>query len=209
MGEESFSRHALFQYNLPKKLRFAIILFVFLFVIAVLFASYFLFLKESDIVIFNAIKAVTDHIKYHMTNGTLLGILYASIIGGLFFVTIPMEAFFVGFLRNNTNPYLLITLYLTGFIISFTINYFLGMRLDALTKKIISSKKFYKIKGVLNKRGAIAVFAFNALPFFPSQPLSAILGVFKYNRVKFYVYFILGQLVKYSLITIGYIYIFA
>jgi membrane protein YqaA with SNARE-associated domain len=76
------------------------------------------------------------------------------------------------------------------------------MKLAGVSKKIITSKKFYKIKGLINIYGAGAIFVINALPL-PSQPLAAILGVFKYNKTKFYLFFLLGQFVKYGAITLG------
>ena len=99
-------------------------------------------------------------------------------------------------------PFMLVGIYLFGLVLSYTINYYLGMRLANLVQKAITPKKFYKIKGIINKYGVGAIFVFNVLPL-PSQPLSAILGVFKYNKTKFYVFFVLGQLIKYSAIIIG------
>ena len=64
-------------------------------------------------------------------------------------------------------------------------------------------KKFYKTKGILNRYGSLAVFSFNALPL-PSQLLSVILGVFRYNKTRFYVFFLSGQAVKLAGITIIY-----
>ena len=69
--------------------------------------------------------------------------------------------------------------------------------------KLISPKKFYKLKGLLNKWGSLAVLLFNATPL-PSQHLSVILGVFRYNKTRFYVFVFLGQLIKYLYITAGY-----
>ena len=59
----------------------------------------------------------------------------------------------------------------------------------------------------MNKYGATVIFGFNALPM-PSQPLAAILGVVKYNKTRFYVLFITGQLAKYIVIAISLAYIF-
>ncbi|MBN1275726.1 VTT domain-containing protein [Candidatus Woesearchaeota archaeon] len=206
MGED-FSATAMFQYNRQRKFRFAFLLYVVLFFIAMFAASYFLFLQHKDIAFLEFFRGIIAHITQNIDAGTLLGVLYASLFGGLFFITIPMELVFISFLRAGTNPYFLLFTFIGGFIISFTANYYIGVKLDTFSKKVISPKKFYKIKGVLNRYGSWAVFAINAIPFLPSQPLSTVLGVFKYNRVKFYVYFVSGQFLKYAAIAITYIYI--
>ena len=113
-----------------------------------------------------------------------------------------MEAVFLTFLKAGYSPFILVGIYVFGMIIAYTINYYLGMRLATITQKTITPQKFYKIKGIINKYGVLAIFLFNVLPL-PSQPLSAILGVFKYNKAKFYTFFILGQITKYTIIVIA------
>jgi membrane protein YqaA with SNARE-associated domain len=137
----------------------------------------------------------------------LLGAFYTSLFGGLFFVFLPMEAVYIRYLKSGFSPFLIILVYVGGFLFSYTANYYIGLKLNNVSKKIISPKKFYKIKGIINRYGAWAIFGFNVLPL-PSQPLSTILGVFRYNKKRFYLFFLLGQLIKYTAITVAYIYIF-
>jgi membrane protein YqaA with SNARE-associated domain len=59
---------------------------------------------------------------------------------------------------------------------------------------------------LVNKYGMATVFVFNVLPL-PAQPLATVLGVFKYNKAKFYLAFILGQGIKFSAIALAYFYI--
>ena len=77
------------------------------------------------------------------------------------------------------------------------------LKLSGISKKLISPKKFYRLKGLTNKYGALTIFFFNALPL-PSQLLSVILGVFRYNKTRFYVFFLFGQIVKYAAISVIY-----
>lgn len=205
--KEEFSTTAMFQYNRSHKLRFAFILYGVMFLAIIFAASYYFFLQHMEIAFFEFFRQIITHIKDAIASASILGILYTSVFGGLFFVTIPLELVFISFLRNGANPFFLIITFIGGFVISFTINYIIGMKLDTLSKKIINPQKFYKIKGILNRYGAIAVLVINAIPFLPAQPLATILGVFKYNKAKFYVYFISGQLLKFTAITIIYIYI--
>lgn len=201
---QAFTPEAVFTYNRIRKLRFSIITIASASLVALFLASYFIFLNKLDIGLVNAIEALAAHVRYHFANATTLGILYASLFGGLFFVFLPLEAFFIAFVRQGANPYTAAALYVGGFLVSFTINYFVGQRLGGLTKKLIGPKSFYKTKGILNKHGTLGVFLINLIPLAPAQPLSALLGIFNYNKTKFYVYFATGQAVKYLALGVLY-----
>jgi|FLOH01.1.fsa_nt_gi membrane protein YqaA with SNARE-associated domain len=202
---KDFSPHAIFSYNQVKK-RLFVIVSALIFIFLLLFVlNYLLFFKNSDFFLVIWINSFLSHISSNIANTSVLGAFYTTLFGGLFFIFLPLEAVFITFLKEN-NSFIVILLYLIGLIISYTINYFIGYKLTDFSKKIITPKKFYKIKNYVNKYGALAIFLFNVFPL-PSQPLSAILGVFKYNKARFYIFFILGQLVKYTVITIGYFYI--
>lgn len=198
----NFTRDVMFDYNEKEKKRFAYTTYGVLIGILVLVILYVLVLQNADIAFISYLRETILHIIHHITEKSLLGVFYASAIGGLFFVTISLEGLFLTFLKSGHSPFILVGIYIFGLLISYTINYYLGMRLATITQKAITPKKFYKIKGVINKYGVLAIFVFNVLPL-PSQPLSAILGVFKYNKTKFYVYFLAGQIIKYTLIVIG------
>jgi len=79
------------------------------------------------------------------------------------------------------------------------------MKISKLSKKLISPKKFYSIKSYLNRYGKLAIFAARALPFFPSQQVTFILGVFRYNRTRLLVLTMLGQMFKFGAVIIFYI----
>lgn len=204
--EQKFYKSAMFSYNQKRKITFLFLSIAAAFLITFILLYYFLSLKNSDIFIFNQINSAAGHVFQQLNNTTLLGSLYASIFGGLFFVILPVELVFYSFLRAGHNIILINIFYVAGFLISYTLNYYLGLKLTGISKKIISPKKFYKIKGTINRYGAWAVFGFNVLPL-PSQPLATILGVFKYNRKRFYIFFLSGQILKYAVISMAYIYI--
>lgn len=200
----SFKEDGIFSYDRFNKIGFGLSLIVLIAVVVLLGITYF-FQRNSDVLIFKVINIVITHFTSHISDVTPLGILYTTLIGGLFFVSMPLELLFIKFL-NAGNPIIVLFLfYFLGLIVSFTINYFIGLKLSALSKRIISPKKFYKTKGVLNRYGALAIFAFNALPL-PAQLLTVILGVFRYNKTRFYVFFLLGQLAKYTVISVFYYY---
>ena len=197
-----FKEDRIFPYDRFGKILFGVVIILLGIFIILLIISYF-FLKDSDIFIFILMNAMIKYFSSHIMGATLLGAFYTTAIGGFFLFTIPLEVLFVKFLRAGRPVLFIFILYFLGLIISFTLNYLVGLKLASLSKKLVSPKKFYKIKGALNRWGALTIFLFNAAPL-PAQPLAVILGVFRYNKTRFYVFFLLGQLVKYTVISIIY-----
>ncbi|MDA3856611.1 MAG: VTT domain-containing protein [Candidatus Woesearchaeota archaeon] len=201
-----YDKDLMFSYDFNRKL-FLNFAYFFGFILFVSFILYYVFsIRISNNLFSIIVNGFFSHIYLQLKSTTFLGAFYTTLFGGLFFVFVPLEIIFVAFLRAEHNPISIILLFILGLVISYSINYEIGMRLGNISKKIISIKKFYKIKSMVNRYGVYAIFVFNVLPL-PSQPLSTILGVFKYSRNKFYIFFILGQLIKFSMITLGYIYI--
>ena len=196
----SFRENRIFSYSRLNKIGFGIFVILSAVFIVLLVVAYF-FQRNSDILIFRVMNTAITHVSSHIWGASPLGIIYTTAIGGLFFISIPLEVLFVKFLKTG-HPILIIFLfYFLGLIVSYTIDYLIGLKLSNFSKKIISPKKFYKTKGILNRYGSLAVFSFNALPL-PSQLLSVILGVFRYNKTRFYVFFLSGQAVKLAVITL-------
>lgn len=196
----------IFEYGgVMKKRNFILTVFILL-LLLLLVGFYFLFLRFFDFYFISLINSFFAGIANEVQNLTLTGAVYTSFFGGLFFVFMPLEIVFILFLGKGYSPALLTTIYLIGIVASYSINYFIGMKVSSFSKKVITYKKFYQIKSLLNKYGAWLIFVFNAFPF-PSQPLSAILGVFKYSKPKFIFFVMLGQFVKYLVISLSYIYI--
>ena len=192
---QNFGESKIFKYNRFYKTSFGagvIIAGVFL---GLLIIS-FLFLKDSNLWLFKNLNLLISHFTKHIGGASLLGALYTTLIGGLFFLSIPIELLFIKFFNSGKPIMLILLFYFVGLTVSYSINYFIGLKLSKISKKLISPKKFYKLKGILNKYGALAVFVFNVVPL-PSQILAVILGVFRYNKTRFYIFFLSGQLVKY------------
>jgi len=203
---ERFNEKGMFTYNKYKKLGTAIAIYT-LIVIGVLFSAYyFFFLKTSDILFVRILNSIFGHVSSNIKSFTLLGGFYSTLFGGLFFIPVPIEAIYVGFLKAGQNVFFITLMFLTGLVIAYWVNYHIGFWLSGMSKKLIGVKTFYKTKIVFNKYGPFGIFVFNALPL-PSQPLCAILGVFNYNRKKFWFYTMLGQVMKYLAMIMGYFYI--
>ena len=203
---QKYTRKNIFEYNYFKKLRFLTYVALGAVIITGFCFYYYFSLSHMDNFFVNTVNFLIDHVKANITGLTILGAFYATLFGGLFFLPIPVDFLFFAFLRAGVFPPLLVFIYVIGLIFSFSLNYLVGWRLSNISKKIITPKRFYKIKVSLNKYGIWAIFAFNALPF-PAQPLAAIVGVFRYNKAKFYLAFIFGQAIKFSVFALAYFYI--
>ena len=200
--EQEFTKDTMFAYGLRRKVSNAAILVGVLIIAISLLVTYALVLRGLDVFPFTAIDAITNHMFTTIAQGTLLGAFYTTFVGGLFFVVVPMELLFTRLIVKGNPWALVLLLYLLGMTLSYTLNYIIGQNLAGIAKSIISVKKFYSIKATLNKHGSWGIFFINALPL-PSQPLSVILGVFRYNKAKFYTYFLLGQTAKYLVLVIA------
>jgi len=202
----SFEKSRIFSYNLWNKRRF-VFFAILIAVVLILFSLYYFFgLRDSEFFLIQWTNAFVNNITSEIAALTLLGAFYAALFGGLFFIPSPTEVIFIAFVVK-LNPILLILIFMIGTIISYELNYFIGLKLSELSKRVIGYKQFYKFKGFTNKYGMWTIFLFNLLPL-PSQPLATILGVFRYNRGKFYIAFISGELLKFIVIAIAYVYFF-
>ena len=206
--KEEFSKNKIFSYNRNKKTKFIFYTILVSILVITFIVFYFFKLKNSDFFLIKSINNLIKHVSRNILNLSSLGAFYTTMFGGLFFLPIPIELTFLAFLTSGVlSPLVIIPLFLLGLIISFTIDYWIGSKLNEISKKLIGYKKFYKMKVTLNKYGAATILVFNILPL-PAQPFAALLGVFKYNKTKFYVMSILGQGIKLTAITLGYLYIF-
>jgi len=197
-----FDSGKIFSYNHLKNKLYGLLSLFILGLIILVTGYYFMILRHYDIWFFKIIGQGVSHISYHaFTAPSLLGVLYTSLFGGLFFVFVPMEVMFVGFLKIS-NPFLVYIIFIFGLVISLTLNYYIGHKFSRMTKKVITPAKFYKLKGYINRFGGLAVFIVNVLPSpAPYQALAAILGVFRYNMSRFYFYTFLGQIIKFGILV--------
>lgn len=206
MGEKKvFSEKSIFIYNKTQKILFGISLIVGALIIVSIALVYLFVLRDYDIPWISGLSNVITNITSNIGNSTLLGVAYASFIGGLFFIYIPLELFFARFIVAGNNFFLVLLIYISGILVSYSINYIVGLKLSGTSKRIISPKKFYSFKSRINKYGALAIFVFNVLPL-PSQILAVILGVFRYNRPRFYFFLLVGQVIKCVIIGLGVFY---
>ncbi len=201
-----FTKSNIFSYNRFKKRFFIFSSIGFIILFLALIILYFTSLRNSNFYLIERLNAFFVYIATNVKSGSLLGAFYTTLFGGLFFIPIPMDVLFINFLRSGHIFAFVILVYIAGLICSFSINYWVGGKLTYLSKRLIGIKKFYKVKSRVNKYGSWGIFIFNLLPL-PGQILAVIAGVFKYNKAKFYISFIAGQTIKFTIIAIGYFYI--
>ncbi|XDD50787.1 VTT domain-containing protein [Leptospira sp. WS92.C1] len=190
-----FQKDEIFQYHKKRNFYSGLI-----FISTVFVAITLLFLTASGILKFeipglNSIQKLVLYVSREIQKPSLEGVFFTTLFGGLFFFYLPIEFLFIRATYSRLDGSDLIVLHILGLLISFTINYFFGRIAARACIKLISPKKFYRMKGFLNQYGVLAIFAFNALPL-PAPILSAILGVIRYKKKIFYPVFLAGQLAQ-------------
>lgn len=189
----------IYSYNKKTKLLNGIFQLITLFLILSIILSYVFYFKRLELLKGTFIEQIVSFIKTQIFSYSYFGMFLVAIIGGIFFMPLPLEVIFATYLVKNSNTFAITVCYILGMIIGYSIDYFLGFRFSKFSKKLISVKKFYRLKVLINKHGRYAVFLFNVFPL-PSQLVTFILGVFKYNKTRFYIQFLLGQIIKISVI---------
>ncbi len=162
---------------------------------------YYKYLQNSaaSIVLRDVVSGILENIR----TGSFRGIFYTAFFGGLFFLYLPTDVMFLGFLKSGHGALPVSGLYLAGATLSCWINYAVGTRAASFARFAVTPRKFYRIKGLLNQYGGLLIFVFNALPL-PAEALVAVLGVFRYNRLRFIIFFLAGKMVLYTGLSIIY-----
>jgi len=195
------------EYNNKSKRFSGFMMFFSLGAIVFLFVLYLVFLRRLELFHGSWISLFLGHIKVHVFSGSALGLFYVTVFGGLFFLFTPIEAFYFASVNSGRFSFLHAAAMAAGIVISYSINYILGVRFSRFSRKFVSAKQFYRSKVILNKFGSLAVFFFNIIGA-GSQQLTFVLGVFRYNKTRVFVFSVLGQLIKYAAIALAVIFIF-
>ncbi len=187
-----------------KKLKWTgIILFVVLLYLFydTLLGYFFTILKLNP-----AVYRIYLNLEYQIANNTLTGLLYISILGSLFFLTIPSEALFIYYLTSTQYFFFFILVILIfGNVIGLIFNYLFGRILGENLMRKVFSKNFDKYKNRIDKYGGLVIFFGNILPG-PIEVLSIFYGSFKFNFSRYVFLSFMGRLIKYSILFLLYIY---
>lgn len=179
------------EYNKNYKIKEGIIkILISTFLIGIAIA-YFTGLTDGTI-----IETIINFVKSQFIASKLSSLFFIGLLGGLFFLSVPIEALFIGALiKLPYNGFLMASILLLGLFFGYSIDYFMGKYMSSFATKLVSPKKFYKVKIQLNKYGKGLVFMFNVLPL-PSQILTFIAGVFKYNKARYFLIWISAWTIK-------------
>jgi len=163
--------------------------------------TYLIFIRNSSFFQDSFIEIILRNIKTNIASFSILGSFYIALFGALFFVLLPMEAYFLKAITLQ-NPTIVYFIFLIAITISFSINYLLGMKFSKISKKLIPSKKFYQLKSYINRYSKLAIFFVNVIPMFPSPQVTFILGVFRYNKTRLFIITMISQTIKFITIIL-------
>lgn len=192
-----FSSDSVFFYRHEENVKLGLIILSVAGISILVFLLYLTGVLETKIPGLSQINALVSHIQTSIESKSLLGAFYSSFLGGIFFLFIPVELLFLRFLEGHLVLWQLCLVYMSGLFSAFTLNYFLGRQLSDVVIRLLTPKKFYKMKGKINQYGILTIFCTNLFPL-PSPALSAVLGIIRYNKRKFYLTAILAQTLQYS-----------
>ncbi|PJZ41263.1 hypothetical protein CH370_10630 [Leptospira kmetyi] len=190
-----FDKNEIFQYHKKRNFYSGLIFLGSVFLAILLLTLTTFGILKLEIPGLSEIQKFALSIGKEIKKPSLIGVFYTTLFGGLFFFYLPIEFLYIRATYSKLDGSDLVFLHILGLLISFTINYFLGRIAARACIKLISPKKFYRMKGFLNRYGVLAIFAFNALPL-PAPILSAVLGVIRYKKKVFYPVFVAGQLTQ-------------
>ncbi|MBR9690473.1 hypothetical protein GOV08_02200 [Candidatus Woesearchaeota archaeon] len=199
-------KYDLYEYDLQRKVIHGVIMIGFFMLAGVLFATYIFYFRQFGLLQGTFIETIMIFFKDQIANYTFLGLFIAAMVGGLFFIPLPMEIIFATFLVKNPATATVFFVYMAGLTLGYSFDLFIGYKFSTFARNLISTKKFYKMKTWINNYGKFAVFLSCVTPL-PSQQVSFIVGVFKYNKYKFLTQFLAGQTIK-LLAIIGLVFIF-
>lgn len=146
------------------------------------------------------------YVEAQITNETLKGLFFITILGTLFFLALPSEAVFIYFLSStNHQIYLIILSALIGNIIGMSINYGFGRLVGQKPLKWLFKKNFENYKEKVQKYGGWVLLIGNIIPG-PIEVLAIFFGGFKF-KYPVYVYLVLiGRLIKYLILLVAFIF---
>ena len=147
------------------------------------------------------------YVQGQITNLTLTGLFFFSIMGSLFFLVIPSEATFIYYLTNTDHTiFWIILIGVGGNVIGMLFNYGFGRLLgQKVLKFFFGVKEFYTYKDKIDKYGGYLLLIGNIIPG-PIEFISVFYGGFKYSFPKYFYLVMMGRLIKYLLLLIAFLY---
>ena len=143
-----------------------------------------------------------NFIRLQLHNTSVLWLFIISFVGGLFFITIPSDIFFLYYIIRGANPIWCIIAVFVGVSLSRTIDFFFGHIFREYTYKHIIKNDAKKFDEKFDKWGNSIVFFGNFIPLFPIEPFIVFVGTTDYKYTRFILYHSLGKILKLILIVL-------
>jgi len=153
-----------------------------------------------------ALWSVYQAIAAEIESRSLLGLFYAAFFGALFFVALPVELIFIYYLGLNYYFVQVLVITLVGNLLGIAFDYFCGWLVGPKVLQWFMKKETYSVfQRKIEKAGAFLVIVGNIIPF-PIEPLTVFLGAVRYGFARLMLYTVIGKVVKFGLLWLGYKY---
>ena len=179
----------------------AVIILIYLFYNAIL-EVFFGFLAKNP-----TLYSYYLYIESQITNLTLTGLFFFSILSTLFFLILPSEATFLYYVGITDHLIIFILFFcLLGNAVGMTINYLFGRILgEKILLKLFNERSFYKYKDFIEKFGGYMIFLGNIFPG-PIEFIAVFYGGFKFSYKRYIYLAMIGRLIKYILLYLAFIF---
>ncbi len=157
------------------------------------------FLRQSTL-----LWSAYESVKQEVAARSLLGLLYVSFFGALFFLPLPIEGVFLFYLTvTDFSPVAIVLVALAGNLLGLVVDYAVGWLLGPrLLRFFMDYERFARR---VNRAGGFLVVVGNIVPF-PIEPLTLVLGATRYGFLRLLFYSALGKIVKLLSLLFGYEY---
>ena len=145
------------------------------------------------------------YIEGQISNLTLTGLFFFSILSSLFFLILPSEATFLYYIEVTNHFFLSIILFsILGNFVGMTFNYLFGRILgEKLLIKLFNEKDFFKYKNIIDKYGGYMLFFGNIFPG-PIEFIAVFYGGFKFSYKRYIYLTLMGRIIKYIILTFAF-----
>ena len=180
-----------------KTLIFSVVMLTLFLFLAIFFYKFWYSLIQTT----PTLNKTLIYLTYNLANTTPIGLFYGHFIGGIFFVPSADELIFYYSLLNGNSIFFSFFASLMGYMLAQILNYFMGAKMSSFILHIVSKKKVYKTKRLVNKYGVYGIFAFTFLPILPAPLLVFALGVTKYSFNRIFIITLIAKILEYLLLV--------
>jgi membrane protein YqaA with SNARE-associated domain len=125
-------------------------------------------------------------LQNEIANTTIKGLFFVSILGSIFFLSLPIELLFLYMLEEtNYTIFTIILLMTLGNLVGFTFNYLFGLVLGRRVLKLLFRKSYDKKEDFVQRYGGTLLFLGALLPS-PIELFTVFYGAFRYPFARYF-----------------------